>query len=100
MCALRSRQPGFLQECCSSPSDGIRAPYTRSDCSEIRIEVLQGAGGSVKAKPFQGYPSKYYFDGRPYMSRYISTVYVKCRNGSLKCRPYRSGHSPGALGRT
>ena len=32
---------------------------------------VQGLGGSVKLKPF-------------HMSRYISTVYVMCRNGSLK----------------
>ena len=33
-----------------------------------------------------------------YMSRYISTVYVKCRNGSLKAGPNCSGYSPGAIG--
>ena len=33
-----------------------------------------------------------------YMSRYISTVYVKCRNGSLKPALIAIGFSPGALG--
>ena len=32
------------------------------------------------------------------MSRYISTVYVKCRNGSLKPALIVSGYSPGAPG--
>jgi hypothetical protein len=31
MGTLRSRQPGFLQYCCSSPFDGLEAAFRRAE---------------------------------------------------------------------
>src|SRR3954469_6687963 len=65
-----------------------------------------GAGVSVKVKPFLGSHQSTTLMGsllgrteahasvRLYMSQYISTVYVMCRNGSQRCRPAGSGFSP------
>ena len=51
------------------------APVTGGfKASEDRLKPSRSMGQSYEAC----------FSGRPYMSRYISTVYVKCRNGSLK----------------
>jgi len=53
-----------------------------------------------KAKSFHGSPVEACFGGRLYMSRYISTVYVMCRNGSLKPALEVRGFPAGAGGRT